>query len=225
MGNYELLIADGAVNNNDLALSMLLAGTADAMFVYADQAYNYKKACEEGVTTTCNCAIWEGFGTKFAYVQTGQFGYVNNGTTLAMAKKDSGVAAKLNPCLQKFMETKDYYDICAKYDIVDSCYRNSFFPSADNIPVHDYNKPTQDHNGNCSSGYCPCTAPMLTDPDSATLTTTATSSTTLTETVTTATSTTLTTTATSSTTLTEKATSMTATSATAQLSVNMMAIS
>jgi len=155
--DYKLVMATGAANNNDLALSMLLNGTVDAMFVYSDQAKNYKKACAKGPSTTINCDLWKGFGTKFAYVQTGQFGYVNNGTTLALAKKGSGVAAKLNPCLQKFMETKDYYDICVKYDFVDSCYRNSFFPVSDDIEVHDYNKPTKEHDGDCSTGYCPCT--------------------------------------------------------------------
>jgi len=155
--DYRLVMATGAANNNDLALSMLLNGTVDAMFVYSDQAKNYKKACAKGPSTTINCDLWKGFGTKFAYVQTGQFGYVNNGTTLALAKKGSGVAAKLNPCLQKFMETKDYYDICVKYDFVDSCYRNSFFPVSDDIEVHDYNKPTKEHDGDCSTGYCPCT--------------------------------------------------------------------
>jgi len=162
--NYELLIADGAVNNNDLALSMLLDGTADAMFVYADQAYQYKQACSDGVTTTTwNCSMWNGFGTTFAYVQTGQFGYVNNGTTLAMAKKGSGVVERLNPCLQEFMDTRDYYDICVKYDLVDNCYPNSFFPSAGEIAVHEYNKPTTEHEGDCSNGYCPCTGDYLVD--------------------------------------------------------------
>jgi hypothetical protein len=136
---------------------MLLEGKVDAMFVYADQAYNYKKVCKSGEgTITWTCANWEKFGTKFAYVQTGQFGYVNNGTTLAMTKKDSGVIEKLNPCLQKFMATKDYYDICVKYDFVDTCYPNSFFPAADEIVMHDYNKPTDEHTGDCSNGYCPC---------------------------------------------------------------------
>ena len=165
--NYELLIANGAVNNNDLALSMLLDGTADAMFVYADQAYNYKQACSEAATTgTWNCSMWNGFGTTFAYVQTGQFGYVTNGTTLAMSKKGSGVVERLNPCLREFMDTRDYYDICVKYDLVDNCYRNSFFPSAGEIAVHEYNKPTNEHEGDCSNGYCPCPHDYLVDQTS-----------------------------------------------------------
>mmetsp|Transcript_11137 Transcript_11137/g.20893 ORF Transcript_11137/g.20893 Transcript_11137/m.20893 type:complete len:259 (-) Transcript_11137:22-798(-) len=148
--NYELLVGDG----NDEAMSMLLNGTADAMFLYADQAQKYQ--CEDnGVEATWNCDLWEGFGTKYAYVQTGQFGYAINGTTLAMARKGSGVVAKLNPCLAKFMETKGYYDICVKYDLVSSCYRNRFFTTTEE-KTKKYNKATDEHEGDCSDGYCPC---------------------------------------------------------------------
>jgi len=147
--DHILLTGDGL----DESLSMLLDGTADAMYVMADQAYKYQ--CNEGITTpSWNCSLWEGFGTKFAYVQTGQFGYMINGTTLAMAKKGSGVAAMLNPCLARFMQTKEYYDICQQYGLSDTCYRNNFFSTNQEVP--EYNKPTKDHTGNCSSGYCPC---------------------------------------------------------------------
>eukprot|EP00927_Polykrikos_kofoidii_P074115 TRINITY_DN7007_c0_g1_i1.p1 TRINITY_DN7007_c0_g1~~TRINITY_DN7007_c0_g1_i1.p1 ORF type:complete len:397 (-),score=40.36 TRINITY_DN7007_c0_g1_i1:36-1226(-) len=151
----KVLIAEGADNNNDLALSMLLNGTADVMYAYGDQAYNYKEGCAKTTQTKVNCSIWAGLGTKFAYVQTGQFGYVINGTTLAMAKKGLGIAAKLNPCLRKFMETRDYYDICVKYKLVDTCLPNSFFPRGEKvIPV--YNMPTNELTGDCTTGYCPC---------------------------------------------------------------------
>jgi hypothetical protein len=156
--NYKLLVADGADNNNDLALKMLLDGDADIMFVYADQAYNYKRECVENPDQPFNCSMWMGFGKTFAYVQTGQFGYLTNGTTLAMTKKGSGVAELLNPCLDQFMATEEYYKICQSYDTVDSCYPNSFFPSSDDITVHDSLKPTREHNyTDCSNGYCPCT--------------------------------------------------------------------
>jgi len=147
--NYTLLVGDG----NDEALTLLLNGTADAMFVYADQAENYQ--CKTGVEATWNCSLWSGFGEKYAYVQTGQFGYTINGTTLALTKKGSGVAEKVNPCLAKFMETKEYHDICVKYNLTDSCYRNAFFTSGD-LKKKEYNKPTDEHLGDCSNGYCSC---------------------------------------------------------------------
>jgi len=158
---YELLVADGAANNNQLALDMLFEGKADVMFVYADQAYNYKKVCKksgaQGVTWDCD--KWNKFGKKFAYVQTGQFGYVNNGTTLALAKKGSGVVELLNPCLDKFMKTKEYFEVCDKYDKLDTCYRNEFFPPKGEVHEKEYNKATDEHaeKTDCSSGYCPCT--------------------------------------------------------------------
>merc|ERR1711988_146789 len=157
--NHTLLVADG----NDAALSTLLDGDADAMFVYADQAYNYQ--CKDDVEATWNCSLWEGFGTKYAYVQTGQFGYTINGTTLAMAKKGSGVAEKLNPCLAKFMETKEYHDICVKYDLTDSCYRNNFFTDSE-MEKKEYNKPTDEHQSDCSNGYCMCPESNSTQPPS-----------------------------------------------------------
>merc|ERR1712048_1460888 len=49
--DYILLTGDG----NDESLAMLLNGSADAMFVYADQAYNYQ--CKEVVEAAWNCSL------------------------------------------------------------------------------------------------------------------------------------------------------------------------
>ncbi|CAE7659804.1 unnamed protein product [Symbiodinium sp. CCMP2592] len=147
--NYTLVVGNG----NDEAMTMLRNGTADAMFVYADQAKNYQ--CDGSMVAAWDCTLWQGFGTEYAYVQTGQFGYVVNGTTLALSKKGSGVPEAINSCLAEVMATEAYYDACVKYDLVDSCYANSFFPSS-GIVIHEYNKETDEHSGDCSSGYCPC---------------------------------------------------------------------
>merc|ERR1712014_152819 len=126
------------------------------MFVYADQGYRFSKEGDDpNAEATWNCTLWKGFGTKYAYVQTGQFGYVVNGTTLAMAKNGSGVAERLNPCLAKFMQTKQYYYLCVKYDLTASCHRNEFFPDTEE-EKKEYNKPTNELEGDCSTGYCPC---------------------------------------------------------------------
>jgi len=140
--------------SNDESLKMLFNGTADAMFVYADQAYNYQ-CKDDGVEKTWNCSLWNGFGTKYAYVQTGQFGYVVNGTTLALSKKGTGVPEKVNPCLAKFMETQQYHDICVKHGLTDSCYPNEFFTKAEQEKKM-YNIPTNEQTGDCSNGYCSC---------------------------------------------------------------------
>ena len=160
--NYTLVVGNG----NDEAMTMLRNGAADAMFVYADQAKNYQ--CDGTTVAAWNCTLWEGFGTEYAYVQTGQFGYVVNGTTLALSKKGSGVPEAINSCLAEVMATEEYYNACVKYDLVDSCYVNSFFPTS-GIVIHEYNKETDEHSGDCSSGYCPC--PATTTPASISLAT------------------------------------------------------
>jgi len=153
---YTLLVGEG----NDAAMKMLRDGEADAMFVYADQAYNYE--CDEngkthsGADPTWDCKLWANFGKDYAYVQTGQFGHTINGTTLSISKKDSGLADLLNPCIQQFMQTKEYYDVCVKHSLVQSCYRNAFFPKTPSQPKP-WLLPTKEHTGGCESGYCNCT--------------------------------------------------------------------
>jgi len=153
---YTLKVGEG----NDASMKMLRDGEADAMFIYADQAYNYEcnaegKAKNSGAKPTWDCSLWANFGTDYAYVQTGQFGHAINGTTLSMSQRGSGVAALLNPCIQQFLKTKEYYDLCNKADLVDSCYRNEFFPDTDSHP-HIYMESTDHHTSGCSDGYCSC---------------------------------------------------------------------
>ena len=104
-----------------------------------------------------NCSLWAGFGTDYAYVQTGQKGWAINGTTLAMTKPGSTVPGLINSCLASFMQTEEYYNICAKHGFVDNCYPNSFFPNGGGA-TKSYDKLTNEHTGSCSTGYCPCGA-------------------------------------------------------------------
>ncbi|CAK8985288.1 unnamed protein product [Durusdinium trenchii] len=142
-------------NANQDALTTLMNGDADAMWVYADQAKNYQ--CTDGMTPNWDCTMWAGFGTTFAYIQTGLFGHAKGGTTLAMSKKGSGLASILNPCIALFKETKSYYDICVKHDMVASCFQNSHFPAGDNTTLV-YETPTDQLTTTCAQGYCPCPA-------------------------------------------------------------------
>lgn len=155
-GNYFSgynMITPGVVGN-DVAMQLLMNGTADAMWVYADQAYSYD-CLRPGVTPDWNCTLWSGLGTKFAYIHTGLFGHAINGTTLAISKKGSGLADIINPCLQRLMKTKNYYEICEKHGLTSSCYPNSYFPSA-NYSRNPWEIPTGDATTTCSSGYCSC---------------------------------------------------------------------
>eukprot|EP00440_Ansanella_granifera_P022670 gb/GFBE01024624.1/.p1 GENE.gb/GFBE01024624.1/~~gb/GFBE01024624.1/.p1 ORF type:complete len:364 (+),score=110.14 gb/GFBE01024624.1/:1-1092(+) len=141
-------------DGNDAAMKLLRDGGGDVMYLYADQAEKYQ--CAENETKDAwDCKLWAGFGTEYAYVQTGKFGYALNGTTLVMAKKGSGVAAVVDGCLAQFMETKEYYDVCVKHGLVETCYKNSFFPVS-NTEDPAYIKETDEHTTGCSDGYCSC---------------------------------------------------------------------
>jgi len=140
-------------NANDVALKMLLDRKVDAVWIYADQAHLYQ--CSDGVAADWDCEMWSGFGSTFAYVQTGILGYAYAGTTLTMSKKGSGIPAIVNPCIEAFKKTKSYYDICQKHDLAGSCFPNSYFLNSP--PVK---KPwgvlTKDLFTTCADGYCPC---------------------------------------------------------------------
>jgi len=142
-------------NANNDALKTLLDGGADAMWVYADQVKSYQ--CGPGVSPNWDCDMWALFGTKFAYVQTGLFGHAKAGTTLALSKKGSGLAEILNPCIEKFLKTQAYYDICKKHGFEDSCFPNEFFPSS-NAATLTWELPTDQLTTTCADGYCPCPA-------------------------------------------------------------------
>ena len=77
--------------------------------------------------TEWNCDLWGRFGTEFAYIQTGMVEHAIDGTTLSISKKGSGLNEILNPCLDAFMETEEYYEICKDYGFEADCYPNEFF--------------------------------------------------------------------------------------------------
>jgi hypothetical protein len=55
------------------------------------------------------------------------------------------------------MKTKEYFEVCAKYDKLDTCYPNNFFPPKQTTLAKEYNVGTDEHRTtDCSSGYCPC---------------------------------------------------------------------
>mmetsp|Transcript_24317 Transcript_24317/g.60723 ORF Transcript_24317/g.60723 Transcript_24317/m.60723 type:complete len:358 (-) Transcript_24317:425-1498(-) len=151
---YEMIsptVPQGA-NANDVSMRMLLEGEVDALWIYADQAHLYQ--CGDGVAADWNCSLWEGFGTKYAYIQTGMVSYTVGGTTLTMSKKGSGIPAIVNPCIQKFKETKSYFEICQKHDLVGSCFPNSHFSSLPKPNIWEIQAPQL--NTTCADGYCSC---------------------------------------------------------------------
>lgn len=152
------------VQGNDAAMKMLRDGKADAMWVYADQAHNYECTADgsshSGATPTWDCSLWKNFGKDYAYIASGMLGYMINGTTLTISRKGSGLPEFINPCLQKFMETKAYYDICTKHGVENSCFPNKYFPDAliqgTRSDTNPWDKPTNEQDPGCGNGYCGC---------------------------------------------------------------------
>jgi hypothetical protein len=152
---FTLVTNNAADFENDVALHQLLDGIVDALWIYADQAATYKSACDDDVNQAWDCELWSKFGSDFAYIQTGMYDYMVAGTTLAISKKGSGLAQTLDPCIEAFLETESYKNLCDKYDVVDDCIANDFFePTSEELA--DYRKPTAELTTSCTDGYCPC---------------------------------------------------------------------
>lgn len=73
--------------------------------------------------------MWSKFGTDFAYIHTGIVEYAVGGTTFTISKMGSGVKDIVDPCLEKFMKTKQYYNSCKKWGLLSSCHENDSFPT------------------------------------------------------------------------------------------------
>lgn len=141
---------------NDDTLRMLLNGTVDAVWIYADQADYYSSACANNSNQDgWDCALWSKFGTEFAYIQTGIYDYMQAGTTFATSKKGSGLAKTLDPCISEFLKKKEYKDLCYKYGKENDCFQNRYFDITTD-EVRDYSKPTRELDTTCADGYCPC---------------------------------------------------------------------
>mmetsp|Transcript_72061 Transcript_72061/g.120002 ORF Transcript_72061/g.120002 Transcript_72061/m.120002 type:complete len:371 (+) Transcript_72061:97-1209(+) len=159
--------ASKAKGPNDRALLAVLDGHADAMWIYGDQAANYQ--CNDGETQDgYSCELWSGFGETFAYVQSGMFGWMYNGTTVSLSKKGSGVAKILDECLEKFLPSKEFHDVCKiehhNHNQLSTCIPNKHFHDDPDYhpadPEHSpFMFPTKDlgkGGHSCSTGYCTC---------------------------------------------------------------------
>jgi len=84
---YDILVpSESTGQDNDDALRALLAGEADALWIYADQAESYSCASAPE-SAAWDCTLWDGLGINFAYIQTGIFDWSRAGTTLSISKK------------------------------------------------------------------------------------------------------------------------------------------
>lgn len=149
--------ADGKYTRNDMALKKLLDGAVDVVWLYADQAKNYINKCKENMEQSWDCNMWMKLGKPngYAYIQTGINEWSQNGTTLVMAKKGNGIKEIIDPMMEKYMETKEYFELCQKYDFVTECWPNKHF-SGGKAP-HPWETPTKELKTSCKDGYCKCT--------------------------------------------------------------------
>lgn len=171
-------------NGNDHALNLLLTKQVDAVWIYADQAakFNCEKARKDEVNINWDCDMWDQFGTTFSYIHTGFMDQNVNGTTLTMSRKGSGLNEVVNPCIDEYMKTKEYYDLCKSFDggsLFSDCFPNEHFtaastpasatdstdassPGAHRVLAgrhpddHHWFTPTNKLKTTCSDGYCPC---------------------------------------------------------------------
>lgn len=148
---------------NDRALKAVLEGKADAMWIYGDQAANYH--CEAGeVQEGWNCDLWNGFGTEFAYLHSGMFKWMYNGTTISISRKGSGVAKIIDDCFDTFQQSREFYEVCKKdhhaHNQLKSCLPNSHFTADPDYKPHEVGSSPYmfdgNHHSDCSTGYCPC---------------------------------------------------------------------
>ena len=168
------LVADDPHGGPDAAMRALLDGDADALYAYASLIED-RKGCKQ---LGCDASLYDGLGTKYAWIHVDMLEYQVNGTTLAMTKKGSPLIDAFNPCVRSVMRSTWYADACARYaaagfDDVE-CYPNAHFEAAeegddlDDDLGDDADAPSPSPApapasggggvGKCASGRCPCDA-------------------------------------------------------------------
>lgn len=134
-------------DGNTHAIKGLLDGEYDALYMYADQLYNFVNSNDPNA---------DGFGTTFAYIHTGLDQWSINGTTLAISKRGSGLKQVLDPCIAALVKTQTYQDICTKYFDASSCINNPAAASGSLFYDNKMNERTDAYA--CADGYCTCSA-------------------------------------------------------------------
>jgi hypothetical protein len=155
----DIVFVDAGTEGNAAAMAKLKSKEADAIWVYSDQA----AACTtEDALKTPDCANWAGLGTEYAYIHTGM-PFAINGTTMIMAKRGSGVAKLIDPCIKKALASPKYKALCIAMDKYEVCVppTGGFSDPVPDKPEY-YNlmhsKKAADQVKTCAKGYCPCPA-------------------------------------------------------------------
>ena len=136
---------------NAAAISALRDGTIDALYIYADTLFTLFEA-------NPNDPVIAGFGTEFAYIQTGLDGWSINGTTLAISKRGSGLADVLNPCIEKVAKTQEYTELCERFFLPSECIQNEFSTPSTSEEFFNVRMDLRTDELVCTDGYCRCDA-------------------------------------------------------------------
>jgi hypothetical protein len=141
-----------AEDGNEAAITALLNGTFDALYLYADQLNNFATTGSDAEK-----ALAAGLGTEFAYIHTGLNGWSYNGTTLAISKRGSGLKDVLDPCIQKVVRTQQYTTMCESYWAPSTCIQNEFSTvSGPTSYWYDDLMNARTESRKCADGYCTC---------------------------------------------------------------------
>merc|ERR1719359_358540 len=142
-----------AGDGNFEAMKVLKDGDADVLWVYAEQAED----CMADLTAS-GCENWDGFGTEYAFIHMGLI-VQNNGTTVAMSKKGSGLGDVLNPWIQTVLGTEEYQALCQAggHPVDMKCFKNEYFTEDDPaMSVYATMQSARTDSNTCSDGYCTC---------------------------------------------------------------------
>lgn len=127
---------------------------------------NHKRPCCGGCTNQgCNATLYDGLGTKYAWIHYEIYDYQINGTTMAMTKKGSKLNDAINPCIRRAMRSKFYADLCRKYKRIGfkdiECYENEFFDAGDDDVEDDADETLEERGDGGDDGVAPAPAPSF----------------------------------------------------------------
>jgi hypothetical protein len=138
-------------DGNIPAITALKDGTFDALYIYADQVYQFLQSDDPNLR-----ALADGFGTEYAFIQFGLEDWTVNGTTLTISKRGSGLGEVVNPCIKKVSMTQNYTTLCEKYFPASQCIQNQYSTGSSVDQFFDNRMNARTDNNNCASGYCTC---------------------------------------------------------------------
>ena len=75
-----------------------------------------------------------------------------------MHKIGSNLSEILDPCIDEYLESESYMQICEENEILDDCIPNSFFPEQDLQPWDISTSKLAENGFGCENGFCGCDA-------------------------------------------------------------------